>query len=234
MKYVFPLALVLMVLGAVRFSRAASPLPSVAQSSAPADTLAKATFAGGCFWCMEQAFDPLTGVASVTSGYTGGRTENPTYEQVSSGGTGHAEVIQVAYDPRKIGYPALLDAFWHNIDPLTPNAQFCDHGPQYRSAVFYHTDEQREQVEASKRKLEQSGRFKQPIVTEIVKASTFYPAEEYHQDYYRKNPVRYKFYKWNCGRTARLKKVWGNDAAASTPATNPQPAVARVKTNDGA
>ena len=230
MKYVLGLALILLIIGAVRLTRAASPSPSGERPSAPADSLAKATFAGGCFWCMEESFDQLTGVASVTSGYTGGQTENPTYGQVSSGGTGHAEVIQVVYDPQKIGYPALLDAFWHNIDPLTPNAQFCDKGPQYRSAVFYHTDEQRELVEASKRKLEQSGRFKQPIVTEIVKASTFYPAEEYHQDYYRKNPVRYKFYKWNCGRVARLKDVWGNDAAATTPAANPQPAVATIKT----
>lgn len=229
MKYLFGLALTPLVFGAVRLSRGLPPLPSDEQPSVPADSLAKATFAGGCFWCMEHPFDELAGVMSVTSGYTGGQAKNPTYEQVSSGGTGHAESVQVVYDPRKIGYPELLDVFWHNVDPLTPNAQFCDHGSQYRSAIFYHTDEQRVLAEASKQKLEQSGRFKQPIVTQIVPASTFYPAEEYHQHYYRKNPVRYKFYRWNCGRDARLKKVWGDDAAATTPATKARPASATTK-----
>ncbi|HEV8178126.1 MAG TPA: peptide-methionine (S)-S-oxide reductase MsrA [Gemmatimonadales bacterium] len=228
MKYLFGLALVLLVLGAVRLSRAASP--STMRPAGPADSLAKATFAGGCFWCVEEAFDKVAGVTSVTSGYTGGNGKNPTYDEVSGGGTGHAEAVEVVYDPGKVGYAKLLDVFWHNIDPLTPNAQFCDHGSQYRSAVFYHTDEQRQLAGASKQELERSGRFKQPIVTEIVKASTFYPAEEYHQDYHRKNPVRYKFYKWNCGRVARLKEVWGQDAASATPATNQQPTSTPTRT----
>ncbi len=227
MRYVVGAALAMLVIGAVRSSRVAAPSLSSQEISGPADSLVTATFAGGCFWCMEHPFDQLAGVASVTSGYTGGRTENPTYEQVSSGGTGHAEAVQVVYDPRKIAYPALLEVFWHNIDPLTPNAQFCDRGSQYRSAVFYRSDEQRKEAEASKRTLEQSGRFQQPIVTEIVKASTFYPAEEYHQHYYRKNPVRYNFYRWNCGRDARLKKLWGEQAARSEVAT---PREARLQT----
>ncbi|MEO8090585.1 MAG: peptide-methionine (S)-S-oxide reductase MsrA [Gemmatimonadales bacterium] len=229
MKSLFAIAFPLLLLGTMSSFRAPQPLPR-GERLPPPDSLAQATFAGGCFWCMEHPFDELTGVISVTSGYTGGRTKNPTYEQVSSGGTGHAESVQVVYDPRQIGYPALLDVYWHNIDPLTPDAQFCDHGSQYRSAIFYHTEEQREQAEASKQKLAQSGRFQQPIVTEIVKATAFYPAEEYHQQYYRKNPVRYKFYRWNCGRDARLKELWGNDAAAMTPATEPQPASATMTT----
>jgi peptide methionine sulfoxide reductase msrA/msrB len=224
MKLVLALVLVLLVAGLVRASRASQPSASVTHRSGPTDTLAKATFAGGCFWCMEHPFDELPGVVSVTSGYTGGQTKNPTYEQVSSGTTGHAESVQVVYDPAKIGYDKLLDVFWHNVDPLTPNAQFCDHGNQYRSAIFYATEEQHKLAEASKKQLEQSHRFKQPIVTQIVAATAFYPAEEYHQHYYRKNPVRYRFYRWNCGRDQRLKEVWGQDAAAET--ENPQPASA--------
>jgi peptide-methionine (S)-S-oxide reductase len=182
-----------------------------AQSPAP-DATALATFAGGCFWCMEHPFDQLPGVLSVTSGYTGGHLKQPTYEQVSAGGTGHTESVQVVYDPAKVDYTKLLDVYWHNIDPLTSNAQFCDHGTQYRSAIFYHDEEQRRRAEESKQALEASGRFKAPIVTEIVPASEFYPAEEYHQHYYRKNPVRYKFYRWNCGRDQRLKQLWGDSA----------------------
>jgi peptide-methionine (S)-S-oxide reductase len=189
-------------------SRAAPVPPDSAR-----DSLATATFAGGCFWCMEHPFDQLAGVVSVTSGYTGGRTVNPTYEQVSSGATGHAESVQVIYDPARIAYETLLRVFWRNVDPLTPNAQFCDHGSQYRSAIFYHSEEQRRAAEASRRELEESGRFTQPIVTEIVAASAFYPAEEYHQHYYAKNPIRYKFYRWNCGRDQRLKALWGQEAA---------------------
>ena len=223
MKWLIPLVFVLVVLGVVRLSRAGQPSPATGTPSVSADTLAKATFAGGCFWCVEEAFDKVAGVTSVTSGYIGGNGQNPTYEEVSNGGTGHAEAVEVVYDPGKVGYAKLLDVFWHNIDPLTPHAQFCDRGSQYRSAVFYHTDEQQRLAQSTKQQLERSGRFKQPIVTEVVKASTFYPAEEYHQDYYRKNPVRYKFYKWNCGRDARLKEVWGQDAASATPATDPQP-----------
>jgi peptide-methionine (S)-S-oxide reductase len=169
----------------------------------------KATFAGGCFWCMEPPFDELPGVLSTTSGYTGGRTKNPTYEQVSLGGTGHAEAVEVVYDPSKIAYARLLDVFWKNIDPITPNRQFCDIGTQYRSAIYYHTEEQKRLAEASKRALENSGRFQQPIVTEIAAVSPFYRAEEYHQDYYKKNPIRFKFYKYRCGRDQRLEELWG-------------------------
>jgi peptide-methionine (S)-S-oxide reductase len=171
--------------------------------------LAKAAFAGGCFWCMEEAFEKVPGVTSVTSGYMGGRVENPSYEQVSGGGTGHAEAVEVSYDPQKVSYPALLEAFWHNVDPVTPNAQFCDHGSQYRAVIFYQTDDQKRLAEESKRTLEQSRRFTQPIVTELVMASQFYPAEDYHQDFYKKNPIRYKFYKYNCGRAQRLEELWG-------------------------
>ena len=171
-----------------------------------------ATLASGCFWCTEAVLRRLRGVESVTSGYTGGNVPDPTYEEVCSGSTGHAEAVQVLYDPAKVSYDKLLDVFWHNVDPLTPNAQFCDHGPQYRSAIFFHDAEQQKLAEESKRKLEASGRFKQPIVTELVAASTFYPAEEYHQDYYQKNSVRYRYYRFGCGRDARLKELWGADA----------------------
>ena len=169
----------------------------------------KAHFAGGCFWCMEEAFEKVEGVVSVTSGYMGGRVPRPSYEQVSEGGTGHAESIEVLYDPARVSYGRLLDAFWHNVDPLTPNAQFCDHGSQYRSAIFYQNDEQKRLAEDSKRTIEQSKRFTQPIVTELLMASEFFPAEEYHQDFYKKNPIRYKFYKYNCGRVKRLEEVCG-------------------------
>lgn len=167
----------------------------------------KATFAGGCFWCMEPPFDGLPGVISTTSGYTGGTTVNPTYEEVSSGTTGHAEAMQVRYDPTRIGYEKLLEVFWRNVDPLTADGQFCDRGRQYRSAIFYHGEEQRRLAEASRKALD--GRFETPIVTEIEPAGAFYPAEEYHQDYYRKSPLRYRIYRWNCGRDARLAEVWG-------------------------
>ena len=182
-------------------------LGAAAATHAAEQELAVATFAGGCFWCMEPPFDALPGVVATISGYTGGRAENPTYEQVSAGTTGHAEVVQVRYDPRKISYEKLLEVFWRNVDPLTANRQFCDAGVQYRSAIFYHDEEQRRLAEASKRALD--ARFEQPIVTEIVKAAKFYPAEDYHQDYYKKNPVRYKVYTWNCGRAQRLEQIWG-------------------------
>jgi peptide-methionine (S)-S-oxide reductase len=168
---------------------------------------AVAIFAGGCFWCMEPPYDKLPGVISTTSGYTGGHTRNPTYEQTSAGGTGHTEAVQVRYDPTKVDYQTLLDVFWRNIDPLVENRQFCDVGSQYRSGIFPVDAQQRRLAEASKRKVAQ--RFEQPIVTEITDATTFYPAEEYHQDYYMKNPVRYKFYRFNCGRDARLEELWG-------------------------
>ena len=175
--------------------------------SKPMHELAVATFAGGCFWCMEPPFDELPGVVSTTSGYTGGRMANPTYEQVSSGTTAHAESVQVRYDPKRVSYEKLLEVFWLNIDPLTANRQFCDRGSQYRSAIFYHDEEQRRLAQGSKEALD--GRFGESIVTEIMPASRFYPAEEYHQDYYKKNPLRYKLYRWNCGRDARLAQLWG-------------------------
>lgn len=168
-----------------------------------------ATFAGGCFWCMEQPFEQLEGVISVTSGYTGGTEPNPTYQQVSAGATGHAEAIQVAYDPSRITYGQLLEVFWRNIDPTQADGQFADHGVQYRTAIFYHTEEQRRLAEASKERLAQSGTFTKPIVTQITAASPFYPAEEYHQDYYRKSPFRYNLYKTGSGRAGFIKRTWG-------------------------
>jgi peptide-methionine (S)-S-oxide reductase len=163
---------------------------------------------------MEPPFDKVEGVVSTTSGYTGGQKEKPTYKEVSAGGTGHYEALQVVYDPSKVSYTQLLDIFWHNVDPLTGDGQFCDKGSQYRSAIFVADAEQRRLAEESKRKLEESKRFDKPIVTEILPAATFYPAEEYHQDYYIKNPIRYRFYRTTCGRDTRLKQVWGKDASA--------------------
>lgn len=170
---------------------------------------AKAYFAGGCFWCMEEAFEKVEGVVTVVSGYMGGTVANPSYEEVSAGRTGHAESVEVIYDPTKVTYQKLLDAFWHNVDPLTPNAQFCDHGSQYRSAIFYSTEEEKRLAEESKSAIEQAKKFPVPIVTQLVPASTFYPAEDYHQDYYKKNPLRYKYYKYGCGRANRLEALWG-------------------------
>ncbi len=187
--------------------------PAWAHAAGTADVapagLEKATFAGGCFWCMEGPFDKLPGVQSVTVGYTGGTMKNPTYEAVSSGGTGHAESVEILFDPGKIAYEKLLDVFWHNVDPLTANRQFCDVGEQYRSAIFFHGEAQRLAAEASKRALEDAKKFSQPIVTEIVPASGFWPAEEYHQHFYKKNPLRYNYYRFGCGRDARLEKLWG-------------------------
>jgi peptide-methionine (S)-S-oxide reductase len=173
---------------------------------------ALATFAGGCFWCMEPPFDKLDGVVSTTSGYIGGHKLNPTYEQVSAGSTGHAEAVQVAYDPSVISYERLLEVFWLNIDPLDAGGQFCDHGSQYRTAIFYHSEEQQQQAEASKLTLERDHVLPGKIVTEIVAAGEFYPAEDYHQDYYQKNPVRYNFYRFSCGRDRRLESLWGESA----------------------
>ena len=170
---------------------------------------AKAVFAGGCFWCMEEAFEKVDGVVSVTSGYMGGQKTNPTYEEVSAGGTGHAESVEVVYDPARVSYQKLLDSFWKNVDPLTPNAQCCDPGSQYRAVVFYGNEEEKRQAEASKQSIEQAKRFTEPIVTQIVTASKFYPAEDYHQDFYKKNPTKYKFYKYTCGRAQRLEQLWG-------------------------
>lgn len=193
-------------LGVMATATAVAQAPKAA--TAPPAT-AKATFAGGCFWCMEEAFESVAGVISATSGYMGGKTKNPTYEQVSSGRTGHAEVVQIEYDPKRVSYEKLLHAFWRNIDPTQSDGQFCDHGSQYRSVIFYYDEEQKRLAEASRAALVKSKPFKGAIVTDITKAGEFYPAEDYHQDYYKKNPVRYKFYKTGCGRAARLKELWG-------------------------
>jgi peptide-methionine (S)-S-oxide reductase len=189
-------------------------LPGEAAPTAPATGahLATATFAGGCFWCMQPPYDKLPGVVSTTVGYTGGHLANPTYEQVSAGGTGHRESIEIVYDPAKVGYEKLLSVFWHNIDPTDNAGQFCDHGEQYRSAIFFHDDAQRRLAEESKRAIEASGRLKAAIVTDILPASRFYPAEGYHQKYYVKSALSYKFYRFNCGRDRRLTQLWGDQA----------------------
>ena len=197
-----------LVLGGILL--AAAPAEGKDGGPAPAARrLEKATFAGGCFWCMEPPFDKLPGVVSTTSGYTGGRTQNPTYEEVSAGGTGHAEAIRVVFDPAKVSYGRLLEVFWHNIDPTVKDRQFCDVGSQYRAAIFYHTEEQKRLAEASRAQLEKAKPFKEPIVTPVQPAGDFWPAEEYHQDYYRKNPVRYHYYRAGCGRDDRLRQLWG-------------------------
>ncbi|MGB7257284.1 MAG: peptide-methionine (S)-S-oxide reductase MsrA [Pseudolabrys sp.] len=188
------------------FAFGLSALAAAQTQPAPAQT-AIATFAGGCFWCTEADFDKVKGVISTTSGYTGGHVANPTYEQVSAGGTGHAESVEVAYDPAKVSYEQLLTYYWHHVDPLVKNRQFCDVGTQYRTAIFVHNDEQRRLAEESKKKVE--AELKKPVYTEIVAAGPFYKAEEYHQDFYLKNPVKYKFYRWNCGRDQRLEQIWG-------------------------
>ena len=190
-------------------------LGAAAASAAEPARTATAIFAGGCFWCREGPFDVLDGVISTTSGYTGGKLANPTYEQVSSGGTGHAEAVKVVYDPDKVGYQQLLAVFWRNVDPLDASGQFCDRGNQYRSEIFYMDEQQKQLAEESKAALDASGRLKQPVVTEIVAATTFYPAEDYHQDYYQKNPTRYKLYRYGCGRDQRLTKLWGESNAAT-------------------
>ncbi len=199
------LALAVAVVAWPNRSSAAAEKPAV-----PAGGLAVATFAGGCFWCMEPPFDKIDGVIDTTSGYTGGTKKNPTYEEVSSGETGHTEALQVRYDPKKVTYEKLLDTFWHNIDPVTQNAQFCDRGTQYRSAIFYQDEAQMQAALASKQALEAGAKLPAKIVTQIVAASVFWPAEQYHQDYYQKNPVRYNFYRQGCGRDRRLKQLWGD------------------------
>ncbi|HEV2749838.1 MAG TPA: peptide-methionine (R)-S-oxide reductase MsrB [Gemmatimonadales bacterium] len=191
--------------------------------TAPLDT---ATFAGGCFWSMERAFDRLPGVASVTVGFMGGSVAHPSYEQVSTGMTGHLEAVQIAYDPRKLGYETLVNAFWHNIDPTQADGQFCDHGPEYHTAIFYRGVEQQHIVEDSRRRLER--RFAQPITTSVIAATAFYPAEEYHQHYYRKNPIRYGMYRIACGRDRRLQEIWGADA----PHAEGQPTMHDTKPSD--
>lgn len=171
-------------------------------------TKQSAIFAGGCFWCMQKPFDQQAGVIDTIVGYTGGHIEDPTYEQVSDGDTGHREAIQVIYDPERVSYEKLLEIFWHNVDPVDPSGQFCDKGFQYTSAIFYADEQQKKQAIASQQALEQNPKFAE-VYTEIIAATIFYPAEDYHQDYYKKNPVRYKFYRYSCGRDKRLQQVWG-------------------------
>jgi peptide-methionine (S)-S-oxide reductase len=183
-----------------------------AQAALPSATTAKATFAGGCFWCVEADFDKIDGVLSTTSGYTGGTLKHPSYEQVSSKLTGHAEAVEIVYDPRKVSYARLLEYFWRTIDPTVKDRQFCDVGSPYRTAIYVHDQAQLTAAQASKAALEKSKPFKEPIVTEIALAGPFYAAEDYHQDYYKKNPVRYKYYRTSCGREARLKQLWGDKA----------------------
>jgi peptide-methionine (S)-S-oxide reductase len=200
-------------LGALMAARgeraAAAPSPSPA---APRAGLARATFAGGCFWCMEPPFEKLPGVVSVTSGFTGGPEKNPTYEQVSSRATGHAEAIEVRYDPKVVAYPRLLEVFWHNVDPTTADREFCDTGRQYRTGIFAHDAEQRRLAEESKRGIERTKTFAEPILTTIETAGPFYAAEDYHQDFYKKSPIRYYSYRAGCGRDRRLQELWGDQA----------------------
>lgn len=205
-----------------RLTAAALALIATAACSEPASSPSEADqspegaetalFAGGCFWCVEQAFDQVAGVTGTVSGYTGGDVPEPTYEQVSAGGTGHYEALKVTYDPDRVGYAELLQTFWHNVDPTDPDGQFCDQGDQYRSAVFVAGARQRRLAEASKKALQEDPEAPAPITTEILDAGPFYPAEAYHQDYYDKNPIRYGFYKHACGRKARLEALWGERA----------------------
>ncbi len=180
-----------------------------AKPATPAVT-AKAIFAGGCFWCMEPPFDVIDGVLSTTSGYIGGKQRNPTYKEISAGNTGHTEAVEIVYDPKKVSYDKLLEIFWRNIDPTVKDQQFCDVGSQYRSGIFVLDAAQKAAAEASKAALEKNKSFKEKIVTEITTATVFYPAEDYHQDYYQKNPIRYQYYRSGCGRDARLKQLWGD------------------------
>jgi peptide-methionine (S)-S-oxide reductase len=189
---------------------------ALASAQTPAVVTAKATFGGGCFWCVESDFDKIDGVLSTTSGYIGGKTANPTYEQVSTKATGHAEVVEIVFDPKKISYEKLVEYFWRTIDPTEKDGQFCDKGSPYRTAIFAHDAAQLKAAQTSRDALEKTKPFKATIVTEITSASTFYPAETYHQDYYTKNPVRYKYYRTSCGRDARLKDLWG-DVAGKMP-----------------
>lgn len=196
-------------LGLGALSLLADPNSGAEPVQAPPEQTARATFAGGCFWCMEAPFDEVPGVISTTSGYAGGSVKNPSYEQVSSGVTGHAEAIQVVYDPGKVTYEQLLDVFWHNVDPLDGGGQFCDRGSQYRTGIFYEGTEQKAAAEASKQRLEESGLLPGKVVTQITPLDAFYPAEEYHQNFYKKNFLRYHSYRTGCGRDRRLKELWG-------------------------
>jgi len=209
------IALLFVVIGC---QRAASAQQGAVNQMSKEDSMLKiATFAGGCFWCTESDFEKLPGVVKVISGYTGGHKENPSYEEVSSGSTGHVEAVQVYYDPSKLTYTELLDYFWRHIDPTDSGGQFVDRGSQYRSVIFYHDEEQKRSAEKSKEDLGKSGKFDKPIATEIIKFAKFYEAEDYHQDYYKKNPLRYKYYRFGSGRDQFLKKVWGTDMGIANP-----------------
>ena len=217
-RFVLPAVSLLLALGLAGSwlqlsAQTPAPTPAKAKAMATGPT-AKAVFAGGCFWCVESDFDKVSGVLSTTSGYIGGRSANPTYEQVSSHTTGHAEAVLVEFDPAKVSYERLVQHFWRTIDPTTKDRQFCDSGSPYRTAIFAQDAEQLKVATASRAALEKTKPFKEPVVTEVVMATTFYPAEDYHQDYYLKNPVRYNFYRTSCGRDARLKQLWGDQAAA--------------------
>ncbi len=214
--------LVLMIstfIGIVMLNCPSPPAPPNPDGKKPPEHLDTAVFAGGCFWCMEAPFEKIEGVLQVISGYTGGHVKDPTYEQVASGSTGHLEAIEVTYDHQKVSYETLLDIFWQQIDPTDEGGSFVDRGHQYRSAIFYQNDQQKKTAEESKKKLAASGRFNKPIVTEIRKLDKFYPAEDYHQNFYKKNPIRYKFYRYNSGRDPYLEKIWGNDLNLNSPAT---------------
>ena len=204
---------VIAVAGATLSGVLAQNNPTTETDPAANPELAVATFAGGCFWCMEPPYDKLDGVVSTISGYIGGDTQNPSYQEVSAGTTGHTEAVQIRYNPDRVSYQELLEVFWPNIDPLVDDRQFCDVGSQYRPGIFVHDEEQRQLAEASRERV--ASRFEQPIKVEITEADTFYPAEDYHQDYYQKNPVRYKFYRYNCGRDQRLEQLWGETAGKS-------------------
>jgi peptide-methionine (S)-S-oxide reductase len=214
LRLVFTAAL---LLGACRAQEPQAPARSALPEASPASTLPDAppegyivaTFAGGCFWCMEGPFDVIEGVVSTTSGFTGGHLANPTYDQVTTGRTGHVEAVRVVYDSTRIGYGELLEVYWRNVDPLDAGGQFCDRGSPYRPAIFVHDDSQRRLAEASKAELEASGRFDRPVVVEVLPASPFYEAEDYHQGFYRTNPERYREYRQACGRDRRLAELWG-------------------------
>jgi peptide-methionine (S)-S-oxide reductase len=199
-----------LVLAAGLSSIGAAPRP--APAAGKGNALSRATFAAGCFWCVEAAFEPVPGVVSVTSGYTGGREADPTYKQVSAGGTGHTEAVQIVFDPKRVSYEKLLEVFWYNVDPTTADRQFCDVGSQYRPAIFTHDEAQKTAALASRDAIEKTKTFKEALAVEITPASQFYPAEEYHQDYYKKNPVRYSYYRNGCRRDERLQELWGDKA----------------------
>ena len=207
-------ATLLLAFGGWAAAQGTSPAAPMPAPAAAAGTQ-KAVFAGGCFWCVESDFDKVDGVLSTTSGYTGGKTANPTYEQVSNKVTGHAEAVEIVFDPKKVSYEKLVEHFWRTIDPTTKDRQFCDAGSPYRTAIFAQDAAQLKAAQASKAALDKSKPFKEPIVTEVLQGGPFYAAEDYHQDYYKKNPVRYNYYRLSCGRDARLKELWGNQAVAN-------------------